>query len=249
LRDQSAPLYERIPGESEEAFRAFQIYRDLGLGARSINAVAQKLHDDSSKQGGIVLRFKSQGTGGAPDGHRKKKTGRLGEWSRKFNWVDRAAEWDKHVDRVIQRRQLDDIQKMSKRHSQQAQLVMDVLMRPVVALAEALQDPEKLSRVARINDPMAPMAELLQSPFLMNLHEMAVNAAAKMPRIQEAERLSRGVRLKDVREGPTEGGTAVWEVEVYQPPREGPELDLSTITDVERTPWEGDKPRSRHDDD
>lgn len=62
--------------ESQEAFRAFAIYRDMGP-SRSIDKVAMALHPERKREGGKRVAY-----------------GRLFEWSSKHQWVVRAREYD-----------------------------------------------------------------------------------------------------------------------------------------------------------
>ena len=70
-----------------------------------------------------------------------RKSGKIGLWSRKYHWVERAAAWDRIVDQRVREKQLDEIEKMAKRQAQEAQVLSQVLMAPVVALATGLKDP------------------------------------------------------------------------------------------------------------
>lgn len=72
--------YERQPGESSRAFRAFAIYRDLGP-SRSLNAAYR--HAKGSQD--PALRAHAVWSG----------------WSSKFDWPVRAAAYDDHVDAQI----------------------------------------------------------------------------------------------------------------------------------------------------
>src|SRR5690606_17214461 len=58
--------WERQTGETAKAYHAFSLYRDQGLD-RSLTAVAEEL--DVSKQ-------------------------HVGQWSTKYNWVERVSAWD-----------------------------------------------------------------------------------------------------------------------------------------------------------
>ncbi len=66
-------LWDRRPRESEQAYRAFLRYRDLGEG-RSLSRLAGEL----------------QGTG------RARPWGRLTHWSRQWDWAARVEAWDDH---------------------------------------------------------------------------------------------------------------------------------------------------------
>ena len=81
--------WERQPGESEVAFAAFQIYRDL-TPKRRLAAVAQK----SGKSVPLMER-----------------------WSAHHKWRDRAAAWDREQDRVGREAELEEVKAMRRRHA------------------------------------------------------------------------------------------------------------------------------------
>src|SRR4051812_29284822 len=61
-------FWERQPGETQKAYRAFQIYRDMGQGNRSVRRLAKQL------------------------GHGAHTT--CGLWQSKFDWVARCDTYD-----------------------------------------------------------------------------------------------------------------------------------------------------------
>ena len=67
--------WDRQPGEGDEAWEAFVIYRDIGVD-RSIKIVEQR----TGKSHAII-----------------------GRWSSAHKWVRRSAEWDKHIDQEQQK--------------------------------------------------------------------------------------------------------------------------------------------------
>lgn len=76
-REFTEPLWERQPGETAAAFRAFCKYRDAG-GDRSLRALA-----------------------GTPKGTQKDpKRRHHSAWSREWGWVERAAAFDDRMDRI-----------------------------------------------------------------------------------------------------------------------------------------------------
>lgn len=80
--------WERQPGESAKAFEAFELYCQLGE-ERSVRKVAQRL-DKSRTQ--------------------------IGEWSSKWNWVDRARDYDNELKRQKLRAEKEAYRKMKQRH-------------------------------------------------------------------------------------------------------------------------------------
>lgn len=85
--------YDRLPDESSKAYDAFVVYRDLGS-SRSTDQVSQK----TSK--GIAL---------------------IQRWSASYNWVERAAAYDDHIEaearKLIERDAIRRKADMLKRHA------------------------------------------------------------------------------------------------------------------------------------
>ena len=75
MASEKIKAWYRLPGESSAAYEAFKMY--LETPERSLTKVEQKLN---------------------------KKRGQLGNWSSKYNWVDRAAAYDSSI--VEQERRL-----------------------------------------------------------------------------------------------------------------------------------------------
>lgn len=113
--------WERQEGESTKAFEAFCVYRDLGI-QRSIAKAGRSLG-------------KSQAL--------------LEGWSSKFDWVERAAQWDSEQDRIARQQQLEDIKKMRKRH---ATLAESMLIKAARALKQLPDDEIKAGDVSRMVD-------------------------------------------------------------------------------------------------
>jgi hypothetical protein len=74
--------WERQPGESEQAFRTFARYRDLGVGERSMPRLASDL------------------VGETPDNSRKPESvqRQLERWSSAHHWQERCQAWDRGED-------------------------------------------------------------------------------------------------------------------------------------------------------
>lgn len=80
--------WDRQQGESPQAYEAFATYRDMGA-ERSIRAVTQKL----LKSYTIIAR-----------------------WSRTWNWVERAREWDNELARRAKAEAVKKVKDMTGRH-------------------------------------------------------------------------------------------------------------------------------------
>lgn len=80
--------WERQQGESEKAFEAFQLYRDMGL-KRSCNDVYTRL----SKSRQLISRWKTQ-----------------------WNWDSRAIAYDNYLDAEARKEAVKNLKSMTKRH-------------------------------------------------------------------------------------------------------------------------------------
>ncbi|MGI8958535.1 MAG: hypothetical protein ACR2IV_01995 [Bryobacteraceae bacterium] len=213
------PFDIRLASESSEAFHAFSIYRDLGL-KRNLDEVSRRLDAEKRGSGLHIVRTKEART-------KHRKSGKIGLWSRKYHWVERAAAWDCIVDQRLREKQLDEIEKMAKRQAQEAQVLSQILMAPVVALASGLKDPNR--------------ARTLENTAMAKLLEMCFESAKAIPRVHKAERLARGVKVIDTdpvsNPGSAQGG-AEWRLTVYQPERKEPLPDRNTVNATEPEEWE-----------
>ena len=81
--------WERQQGESEKAFEAFAIYRDLGAD-RSLQKVTQELNKSRT----IIAR-----------------------WSRTYHWRDRAREYDNDLERQAKKKAEKGLRDMCERHT------------------------------------------------------------------------------------------------------------------------------------
>lgn len=104
--------WERQKGESQRAYEAFAIYRDMGP-SRSLAKVAKKL----GKAISLIER-----------------------WSRKWNWVERAALYDDELDRQYRAEQEEERKKMAERHAKQAMMIQNKIVQRLQTL-----DPNQLS--------------------------------------------------------------------------------------------------------
>ena len=105
-------LWERIPGETDKAFKAFCVYRDLRQN-RSFSALLDRLGKKSKTQFAV--------------------------WSKKYNWQVRVRAFDDDEDRKNRMRQQESIQKMNERQAQQAETIQKILFLPVTAMSDRLR--------------------------------------------------------------------------------------------------------------
>lgn len=89
-----AEIWDRLPNESSKAYAVFCIYRDLGP-ERSLEKLRQNLDKPRSRKW-------------------------LGDWSVKYNWVDRAVAYDDYIDRKKREEKEKAILEMAERHAKLA---------------------------------------------------------------------------------------------------------------------------------
>jgi hypothetical protein len=111
MSEQTIQPWDRQPGEGAKAFAAFAIYRDLPPAERSVDAVARRLGPKQQQS----------------SGNRAAKRHHFG-WSRRWQWVERAAAHDAHQD--VQRREslAEAIRKTQERHQLLARGVFSKLV-------------------------------------------------------------------------------------------------------------------------
>ncbi len=106
--------WDRQPGEGDEAWEAFVLYRDMGA-RRSQESVGGKL--GKSRQ-------------------------LMSRWSAEHGWVARAGAWDREQDRVRREAHLEEIAEMSRRHATEARALQTAILRPAHELLRRLQANE-----------------------------------------------------------------------------------------------------------
>lgn len=120
--DPQQELWLRQPDESEEAYEAFSLYRDLGM-ERSQVRVADQLG---------------------------KSTTLINRWGSQWSWVVRARAWDNEQDRLTLERNAREAAAMRVRQARGAAIVGRALTAPAEALLRELQaDPDLLVRGLR----------------------------------------------------------------------------------------------------
>jgi hypothetical protein len=92
--------WERQPGEPPKAWKAFVIFRDMG-DERGVYQVRDKA--------GFVANYKV-----------------LMRWADKHRWVERAAAYDRMIDRKRQRAHIEEVEAMARRQVQTGQVLQDV---------------------------------------------------------------------------------------------------------------------------
>lgn len=128
--DEDRKPWERRADESDRAWAAFRVYRDMGPDARSYNRAYQARYGKDPGQP-------------APAFFRK--------WGGEHGWVERVAAWDKHLDLMNRRAQEEEARKWRERRR-------DLLAAYFAKLAQALDAAAWVETVltAKNQDPNRP---------------------------------------------------------------------------------------------
>lgn len=118
-----APLYDRLPNETDRAWAGFLAYRDLGPNERSLRAVARLLD---------------------------KKLSTIAPWSQQYQWVARVAAWDRDHARQLAAAQLQDVVRMNKRHADTAQALVGKAVQALAAIEVSKLRPADIARFIEI---------------------------------------------------------------------------------------------------
>lgn len=124
-----AKPYERLKGESVQAFSHFVVYRDMGLQRSQRKTAAQvKINEHT-----ISLH------------------------ATKWKWQDRALMWDRMIDARSRKAQLDAVEQMQKRHIAMSQGLQNLTARELQKLIDKSQTtkkpilkPEQLARLMQL---------------------------------------------------------------------------------------------------
>jgi hypothetical protein len=113
-----AQPWEKLTGESAQAFQAFALYRDMGPD-RSLAKVAKELGKSST----IVER-----------------------WSARDAWVVRVEAWDVEQDRLWRQQQLNSRREVGKRHLRIANAMQGKLVDALARLDVSQMTPADIAR-------------------------------------------------------------------------------------------------------
>jgi hypothetical protein len=105
--------WQQQPGESDRAFEAFTCYRTLEPGERSLAKVGSEL---------------------------VKSTTLLSRWSARWQWVERAREWDAHLDRCRLEHRIEVKKRLDEEH---LKIIWGARIKAIEALAQ--MSPEDLA--------------------------------------------------------------------------------------------------------
>jgi hypothetical protein len=108
--------WERQPGESDRAFEAFRLYRDLGP-SRTLDRAGELV---SPREGPTGAQGGAQD--GAQPGRKRGATGCIRGWAAKHHWAERAGAWDAHLDRerraAAERAEAEEVEDFAKARRQ-----------------------------------------------------------------------------------------------------------------------------------
>lgn len=108
-------------------------------------------------------------------------SGRISQWSAEFYWEERAKAWSIHEQETYEEAYSTLVRRAAKAHAEQATNVLTAMLAPTNALLRRIdKEPEKF------------LAELdnMRTDQLLRL---VVQAAAQIPKIQNAQRLALGL--------------------------------------------------------
>lgn len=112
--------WERQPGETDKSYAAFCTYRDMPMSERSIQAVGRK--------------------------HKLKNANHHGQWSIKFNWVQRCRAFDSFIDiQARQKRERDHLQNIEKFSERQRLIAAETIQAAIKIMQKAN------TRLAKLN--------------------------------------------------------------------------------------------------
>jgi hypothetical protein len=116
--------WKRLPGESQKAFAAFVVYRDLAAEQRSLRRAAAEHY-------GVDIRHVGESRG---------KVVQIERWSSRWEWVERVRAWEAHIDRSRTESFAEEAAAMAERHARGAALFVSRAMDRLTAI-----DPSDLS--------------------------------------------------------------------------------------------------------
>ena len=167
--------WERQDQETDGAWRAFQIYRDLGE-SRSHAAVGRQVG--------------------------KSRTW-IGLWSTKYNWVQRAALYDSYLDRVALAARVEAIEKMEAVHAQVAGGYIAALTLPLRALSKDRSIIGEGGAVVTI--PRQSELEKMETAQLMAVAESAARTFASLTSVERLARRADDAAGLAAQAAPAEG--------------------------------------------
>lgn len=150
--------WERMEREPPVAFRAFQIFRDIGP-SRTVRKAFYKYK-------------------GIPEDSDQRVTGRWCEWAVAYTWRERAQLWDDHLDRIARQTIEEEIRSTAKIHAQQCRNFAVVLSRMEQMFIDRMKNPKHVESL-RTKDLLD--AVIRGAGLLPRLQEAEMVALGKNP--------------------------------------------------------------------
>lgn len=114
--------WERQKGESEKAFEAFAIYRDMGE-KRTLTAVAEKLQ----KSGSLIRR-----------------------WKDRWDWVERVRAYDNGLEKEARAKAVKDRKDMTDRHIKIAMQLQKKALEALTSLEAEAMSPKDIKEFIKM---------------------------------------------------------------------------------------------------
>lgn len=172
------PLWDQQPNETDPAYEAFVVYRDMGRGERALDKVAAVL---------------------------EKSVQLMGRWNQPWSWRQRVIAWDKNQAAHKLDEHWEEVEKMSKRHKQHAQVMGQFLIGPAMSIFTLMQErPNLFLEYFSTTDDQG--RSIIDFDRMDRVVSMAMTAARIMPIVQQMERVAVGLpaEIKGEDADPTE---------------------------------------------
>jgi len=109
VNDEKREIWERFERETRKAYDAFCKYREMGKG-RSYAKIEEKFGLNRCS---------------------------VERWGKTWKWVERVDQWDRHMDKILEKRLRDDAIDMRERHTKQAMAMQSKVINRLNTLNEA----------------------------------------------------------------------------------------------------------------
>ena len=164
--------WEQRADESPKQYEGFRCYLDLGEDRTVVKAWVQYsalLERKRIASGQTVRARDRQGT------KKVKPLDYFYGWASRFEWRERALEWDRYVERQAQKARIKKIEQMRERHQQQCEFTLGLLLRPAKALAKKYDRNPAMYEQMEDKELMRQFAIMTRRvPGIMNMERAAL---------------------------------------------------------------------------
>ena len=190
--------WERLPGETQKAYSAFLIYRDLPAERRSSTTVMKMRRLTKIKEKDYTGKWTPETIAKA-----KKASGVEVAWCADWHWVHRAQVWDEYCLREEERDWLDRQRMLRKREWDASESLFDKGLAALKGLTPAAIGAKDIATILRLASELGqktkrePVTKDFVRNFLLSLPEPL------RIRVMEMLRLPSGptVKVEEVEEG------------------------------------------------